>query len=870
MKTLVRSLAGLATRAPAYVLVAVIALTVVFGAFSSQVEITDGNEGFAPDAPELLAQDRISELFGDESAVSVLQVIVAGPSGDVVTVDGLAAVETVTQVVAGSGLAPLLSESPERPAVVSFLSPLQEALQQGAPLPASDAELKELYGQALEQAPPEFSGFATSLLSDDKDLDAAAAGKGLMLVFIDAPGFDETGDPDAVDPASDFEDFTDLEEQVAAEIRAAPLPDGYSAQPFSIELIFATGDEFQTEIQRLFGFAALIIVVILLFVFWLHPRGTSRLGALRRTGADVLLTMATIFMAITWMNGVGVLLGPSYLDLIDDFGPMNQIIPILLIGLGVDYAIHLTSRYREEVSEDASVNAGMERAIRTVGIALVLATVTTAVGFLTNLVSPIPALKDFGLLAAVGIAASFVLMLTFVASVRILLDRRAERGDRLPRAAMGSTGDRLLPQVMERTSFLAERMPVATVIIALLLSGLGAYGVTQLETKFSFTDFVPRPNDLLPTFDTLVEEFGGGFGETTQVLVEGDVATAEAHNAFVEAIENAGTVDGVVSFGDQAARQGPLELLGTLLDENGARFSPPVADAARAAGVGPDLRVAPGADVGALYAAMAAAAPEDTAQVLHDSGDGFDAALVDITTQAGEGGAADLAAGLRDAFAPVTTVGPSAIATSDEIVNDVVITSLRESQVSSLAITVLAAMLLLVVNFWVESRRPLLGVITILPVVMVMLWSFGIMAAVGIPFGPVTATISALAIGIGVPYTIHITHRFQEDRLRFATTERAIRSTTKNTGGALAGSALTTMAGFGILVTASTVPFQQFGFVTAYTIGLAMAAAVLVLPSMLVLWDRWHKRRGEPTVDAHAVEQALDGHAPAREPVYDE
>ncbi len=870
MKTLVKSLAGLATRAPAYVLVAVLALTFVFGAFSSQVEITDGNEGFAPDAPELLAQDRISELFGDESAVSVLQVIVAGPGDDVVTVDGLAAVEAVRDVVAGSDLAPLLAESPERPPVVSYLLPLQQALQEGAPAPANDAELKELYGRALEQAPPEFSGFATSLLSDDKDLGAPAAGKGLMLVFIDAPGFDETGDPDVTDPADDFEDFVDVEEQVAADIRAAPLPDGYTAQPFSIELIFATGDEFQTEIQQLFGFAALIIVVILLFVFWLHPRGASRLAALRRTGADVLLTMATIFMAITWMNGVGVILGPSYLDLIDDFGPMNQIIPILLIGLGVDYAIHLTSRYREEVSEGASVDAGMERAIRTVGVALVLATVTTAVGFLTNLVSPIPALKDFGLLAAVGIAASFVLMLTFVASVRILLDRRAERGERLPRAALGSTGDRLLPQVMERTSFLAERMPVATVIIALLLSGLGAYGVTQLETKFSFTDFVPRPNDLLPTFDTLVEEFGGGFGETTQVLVEGDVATAEAHNAFVEAIENAGALDDVVSFGGEAARQGPLDLLGTLLDDSGPRFSSEVADAAQAAGIGPDLRVDPGANVGALYAALAAAAPEDTAKVLHSSGGGFDAALFDITTQAGEAGAADLASGLRDAFAPVTTAGPSAIPTSDEIVNDVVITSLRESQVSSLAITVLAAMLLLVINFLIESRRPLLGVITILPVVMVMLWSFGIMAAVGIPFGPVTATISALAIGIGVPYTIHITHRFQEDRLRFATTELAIRSTTKNTGGALAGSAFTTMAGFGILVTASTVPFQQFGFVTAYTIGLAMAAAVLVLPSMLVLWDRWHKRRGEPTVDARAVEQALDGHLPQPEPVYDE
>ena len=72
---------------------------------------------------------------------------------------------------------------------------------------------------------------------------------------------------------------------------------------------------------------------------------------------------------------------------------------------------------------------------------------------------------------------------------------------------------------------------------------------------------------------------------------------------------------------------------------------------------------------------------------------------------------------------------------------------------------------------------------------------------------------------------------------------QAIETTLANTGGALAGSALTTVAGFGILVTSTTIPFRQFGFVTAYTILLAMLAAVLVLPSMLVLWDRWHASR---------------------------
>jgi predicted RND superfamily exporter protein len=132
------------------------------------------------------------------------------------------------------------------------------------------------------------------------------------------------------------------------------------------------------------------------------------------------------------------------------------------------------------------------------------------------------------------------------------------------------------------------------------------------------------------------------------------------------------------------------------------------------------------------------------------------------------------------------------------------------------------------------------------PVALVVLWTFGLMYLSGIPFGPVTATLTGLAVGIGVPYTIHIARRFEEDRSRHGDIADAIRATMTNTGGALAGSALTTAAGFGILVTSTLTPFRQLGQVVAYAILLSLAGAVLVLPSLLVLWERWHRRHHLP------------------------
>jgi len=186
-----------------------------------------------------------------------------------------------------------------------------------------------------------------------------------------------------------------IEVDMAEAIDAATEGMEVTAEPFSFALLFADQDEFASEVGRLFGTAFVIILLILGFVFWIHPKGRlSRLGAVRRASADVGLALTVIIMSIFWMNGIGVLLGPGYLGLIGPFNELLQILPILLIGLGVDYAIHLTARYREEVGAGRDVIGGALRSSRTVGVALILATVTTAVGLLTNIWSPVTAIAE--------------------------------------------------------------------------------------------------------------------------------------------------------------------------------------------------------------------------------------------------------------------------------------------------------------------------------------------------------------------------------------------------------------------------------------------------------------------------------------------
>jgi len=853
VKAVIRLLARATDRFPIPIVVVTVVLFGVFGALARNIEVAQGNEGFAPDNPEIAAAERIGELFGADSAESVLQVVVRASGGDVITADALAAVTAASEAIREAA-GDALSARPDRPAIVSYLTPVERALAfQGISADQlDDAGVKRTYTLALSQAPQEQVGFLTGLLGGDADPEQAEAPSGLILVFLQS----QTG---GADP---FEAQLELETRIADAVRAVDVP-GVELRPFSFALLFEDRGDFNAEIGRLFAMAALIIVAILLFVFWMKPRGNTGRGAsIRRTVADMGLTMVTILLAITFMQGIGYLLLRA--GVIDAFSPPTQIVPILLIGLGVDYAIHLIARYREEVGEGRTVAEGVRQAIGTVGVALALATVTTVVGFLTNVFNPVPALKDFGILAAVGILVAFVLMLTFVPAVRLLADRRAERTGRLPTDGMAQTGERLLPVLMEKAAILAERAAVPTLVVTLLLGAVGAFGLSQLETEFSVTDFLPEDAPAVQTLRILQEEFGGGFGETSQVLVEapagGDLATPEVHNALVSAWRKLADVHTVLTFdlptGRVASANSPVAVISQLLrpGPGGAPADPAFAQKAIALGLRDDLTVAPDTDVAALWTAAAEAAPDEMTRVLHRTDQGaFDAVLFDIQTQAGERRAAELREGLLDAFAPVSDLGLSVIATSENIITAVIVQALSSSQVSSLLVTILVATLVLMVNFWFENRRPFLGVLTMIPVALVVLWTFGLMWLTGIPFGPVTATLAALAVGIGVPFTIHIARRFEEDRVRFDDLEDALRSTTRHTGGALAGSAFTTMAGFGILMTSSLKPFQQMGQVTVYAIGFSLAGAVLVLPSLLALWERYHRRRGRSPVDQPTV-----------------
>jgi predicted RND superfamily exporter protein len=173
------------------------------------------------------------------------------------------------------------------------------------------------------------------------------------------------------------------------------------------------------------------------------------------------------------------------------------------------------------------------------------------------------------------------------------------------------------------------------------------------------------------------------------------------------------------------------------------------------------------------------------------------------------------------------------------IVNQVTQDYLLQTLLTSLVITLVVVMGLLAVVYKPVQGSLTLRLVTLAPVIFVVSWVIATMYVIGSPLSVLTTIAASITIGIGIDYSIHVSERFSDELTDGATIAEALRATTRGTGAALFGSAVTTAAGFGVLGFAPHPTLQQFGTITAIMIGYAVLASVLVLPSLLTLWARY-------------------------------
>ncbi|WP_231183396.1 MMPL family transporter [Haladaptatus sp. DYF46] len=577
---------------------------------------------------------------------------------------------------------------------------------------------------------------------------------------------------------------------------------------------------------------------------------------------DVLISVFGVGVVMVWLSGAQAWLGiPSSSLLIA--------VPFLLIGLSLDYSLHVVMRYREartgaldtddSDTDRRSPAMAMRSGLSGVILALAIAAFTTAIGFFSNYVSPLASIRDFALLSGTGIIAMLVVFAALVPAVKLEVERFFDRRGRPRLRSAFGVGDGPVRRALSGTANLARRAPVVVLVVAVLLASSGVYGATGIDTEFNQADFIPQ--DAPAWMHSLPEPFAPdqydvsanlaylsdnfrqrGEGSEAQILVHGNVtdpkslATLDA--ATTTAAERGGQNGTVVLRPDgSAAVESPASVLRDVAATN-ETVAAAIDDRDR------DGDGLPDEDVAAVYNRLYDAAPERATTVLYRDANGSYASARVIVGIAGDASAQSSASDARAVATAVERGAPvTAIATGQPVVTAVVQSALFETLVEGFSITLGVILVFLIGLYWWRYRAPELGVVLLVPVLIALAWLLGTMALLDIPFNSETVIITSLAIGLGVDYSIHLGERVVDERARHDTLGEALSAAVVGTGGALLGSAVTTAAGFGVLALALSPPLRRFGTVTGLSIVYALVACVTVLPCLLVIRERLLGRR---------------------------
>lgn len=523
----------------------------------------------------------------------------------------------------------------------------------------------------------------------------------------------------------------------------------------------------------------------------------------------IFFVSIVIFFFHRTIKGIIIAFLPPAFAIVLTFGVLGMVQPeltiisvaivALLIGLGVDYSIHLMNRYVEERNIEDKVER-VEKILRYTGKAVLLSTITTMIGFGSLMVSSMMPMITFGFGCAIGILFCFISAVIIAPCLVIILN--FEKKDHVP------SWKKLAKYTIKNGNRIA--------IIAVFFAIMSLIVLPQVRTDINFLDMAPEGLPEVEAMYKYSEKFGSGSSFNALLvqfdkdgLLDPDVLEAiydmesEMRNAIFEIFEGKidekvleksvySVVDEIKEVTDILNRSVVLDRLGEMLGVEKIMF---------------DMIAENGViDKDFSKTIIIVAIPVDSTIAEKE------AVVNKINSIASS-----------NYFSYNGTV--SKLTGEDAIIVSVN-NKLTDEQVQSMILALILVLAVLILIFGSTAY----GALTMIPVIFVLIWEPGFLVALDISLSLVTISIAAIMIGVGIDYGVHITHRFREELSNGASKEDAIRTAIEKTGSSLVEAALTTIAGVVAIYFVNTPALNEFVSVIILMTALSCIAAALILP----------------------------------------
>tara|TARA_B100001115_G_scaffold32926_1_gene24370 strand:- start:308 stop:1996 length:1689 start_codon:yes stop_codon:yes gene_type:complete len=529
------------------------------------------------------------------------------------------------------------------------------------------------------------------------------------------------------------------------------------------------------------------------------------------------------------------------------FTALEVAVAPLVLGLGIDYSIHLQRRYNSFRSEVSDASSAWLGACAKLSTPLGLAVITTVSAFLANIISPLPPLETFGIALAVGVISAFVNATVVVGALHVVLDSSSNDVVNEPIR---------MPKLASKVVELQRSQQAIVLIMALIITGAAIVGAMGLETEFDLSDFLDEDMEIMEVRNQLETEYESAGWKVVYVLMEpssGKESISDDKSLLTEMrglhsdlannhdVVGGGNSDGSPSY------EGPYKVLYDAVDNDkqfGERYGLVISKGR--------LIDSSNLNLGGAFQELSmndsTADPftndswaDRVSKTVSLDGESIVFIRIEIRVDAStssdtsrvvewfeeELGSEDDDGKMRSELSGVAVIH----VTGDLVALQNVLDGLNSSQLSSTAISFTVSFLVLLLL----TRRPVPALVVLTPVVLATIWVVGSMVLLSLKWNVLTVMVTALSLGIGIDYVIHMWRRFEAEREKRENIWDALEETLSTTGVALILSAGTTALGFLVLLLSPMPVVQQFGLVTALTVTFSLILSIIVLPVLLLM-----------------------------------
>lgn len=607
------------------------------------------------------------------------------------------------------------------------------------------------------------------------------SGATIQMIYVNAPLFNSENRGRSVELL--VEEVERFEAQTGVDVHVSGLP--YIRTEVTTKI--------KRELGLFIGLAATVTALLLLLFF--------------RNVVVMTVCMLVVGTGVVWSLGSIVLFGYQLTALMG-------LIPPLMIVIGVPNCIYLLNKYHAEYKRHGNKGLALTRMVRKVGNATFMTNATTALGFAAFMFTTSDVLQQFGVIASVNILAMFCISLLIIPAVFSWLPPPRSRHVRhLDRRWVS-----LVVQRLERAVSHHRRAVYITTLAVLILGG---FGISQIKVTGNVAGDLPQEDAILTDLHWFEDRFGGVM--PFEVMIETDKPGQVTQLAFLKKVEQ---LQRVLAEEPQLSRSMSI-VDGLKLAKQGffrgnpSRYALPTRR--EQSFMGPYLSGTSGTgiDGGGRFVDEAKTITRVTAQV------------ADIGTREMGELTERLQARIDSIFPPdehnVTLTGTSVVFVEGT-------TYLVKNLLVSLALAVLVIATVMSILF----RSARMVAISLLPNLVPLIFTAAAMGYFDIALKPSTLLVFSIAFGISVDDTIHLLAKYrQELDLHGWNMREAVLLAVRETGVSMMYTSIVLFFGFLMFFSSDFEGTRALGILVSTTLLVAMLTNLVLLPSMLLGFERY-------------------------------